>query len=254
MLPIFKSDFSIGKSILTLNHPDETHEGGADSIFEIAKSNNLKEIILVEDCLTGFLEALKKSEPLGVQLIFGLSVSVCNDLSEENKPNSNQDQSKIIVFAKNGSGCKLLNKIYSKAFTEGSGRIDYKNLKKFWSDDVFMCIPFYDSFIFNNAMGFNNCTPELSFTNPTFFTESNGLPFDHLIEKKVLEYCKKNKSKVESAKSIYYKNRSDFAAYQTYKCICNRKFGSSDFGLVNPNLEHCGSREFCFESWKENQL
>ena len=251
MLPLFKSDFSIGKSILTLNHPDKSLDGGSDSIFEIAQSNGLKEVILVENCLTGFLQAIKNSEDLGIQLIFGLSLIVCNDLSQEPKANSRQDESNIIVFAKNGSGCKLLNKIYSKAFTEGYGRIDYKNLKKIWEPDVFLYIPFYDSFIFKNAMGFNNCTPELSFTEPTFFIEENGLPFDSLIREKVLSYCEKNNLKTETAKSIYYKSRDDFAAYQTYKCICNRKYGSADFGLVNPKLEHCGSKEFSFESWKE---
>ena len=43
MIPLFKSHFSIGKSILTLESPDKDKEGGSDSIFSIAKENSLKE-------------------------------------------------------------------------------------------------------------------------------------------------------------------------------------------------------------------
>ena len=53
VLPLFKSHYSLGKSILNLssidNQPDES-----DSIFSILKENDLQELILVEDCLTGF--------------------------------------------------------------------------------------------------------------------------------------------------------------------------------------------------------
>ena len=44
MLPLFKSHFSTGKSILTLFHPDKCVDGGADSVFKLAVDNNLKQI------------------------------------------------------------------------------------------------------------------------------------------------------------------------------------------------------------------
>ena len=114
-----------------------------------------------------------------------------------------------------------------------------------------LSIPFYDSFIFNNAMAFNNCIPDFSFTSPVFFIEDNLLPFDKFIQEKIKNYCSKKKYKIEETKSIYYNKREDFAAYQTYKGICNRSFSSGDVGLVNPRLEHCSSKEFSFESWRE---
>ena len=49
MLALFKSHYSIGKSILTLNDPSKVKDGGSDSVFQIALENNLSEIILVED-------------------------------------------------------------------------------------------------------------------------------------------------------------------------------------------------------------
>jgi len=251
MLPLFKSDFSIGRSILTLEPPEKTKGGGADSILDIALSNDLNEIILVEDSLTGFLQAHKNSEALGLQLLFGLRISTCSDMKSNPKEAGRKDESKIIIFAKGDEGCKLLNQIYSSAFTEGFGRVDYKNLKKLWADDLLLAIPFYDSFIFNNAMAFGNCIPDFSFAAPVFFIENNSLPFDIAIQDKVKEYCLKKKYIIEETKSIYYNKREDLAAFQVYKCICNRSFASGDVGLVNPRLEHCGSAEFSFESWKE---
>ena len=100
MLPIFKSDFSIGKSILTLNLPKDNKKEGSDSIFDIAISNNFEKVVLVEDSLTGFLQALKNSEALNLDIIFGLRISVCSDMNSDPKETNKKDESKIIIFAK----------------------------------------------------------------------------------------------------------------------------------------------------------
>jgi hypothetical protein len=49
----------------------------------------------------------------------------------------------------------------------------------------------------------------------------------------------------QETKSIYYKNRDDFLAYLTFRCINNRS------SLEKPNIDHMCSDEFCFESWME---
>ena len=251
MIPLFKSHFSIGKSILTLDSfPGD--ESSSDSIFSICTENKIEKVVLVEDSLTGFLEAFKNSTDLGLQLIFGLRISVCDDMHDTKANNEH----KVIIFCKNAEGYKFLTKIYSMAFTEGSGKIDFKNLKILWdSDNLLLFIPFYDSFIFRNNLTFSNCIPHFSGFSPSFFIERNELPFDSLLEKKVIDFCETNGYNTELSKSIYYRNRSDFEAYQTYKCICTRRFGRG-VGLDKPNLDHCGSREFCFESWleKENEV
>ena len=46
IMPLFKSHFSIGRSILTLED-EEKEENQPDSIIDIAKDNNLKEVNLV---------------------------------------------------------------------------------------------------------------------------------------------------------------------------------------------------------------
>ena len=102
-------------------------------------------------------------------------------------------------------------------------------------------------------MKFSNCTPNFDFCKPVFFIENNGLPFDDFLQSKVLEYCDSNNFKTEQAKSIYYKQNQDVAALQTYKCITGRSFGNKT--LSKPNLDHFGSDQFSFQSWKkENEI
>lgn len=251
MLPLFKSHYSIGKSILTLNDPSDHKEGGSDSIFSIAQENNLKELVLVEDSLTGFLQAKKNADKLNMKLIFGLRINMKEDASLTNKEDSSNSSHKIILFAKNSKGCQLLNEIYSEAFTKCQNSVDEKLLKKYWNKKhLILAIPFYDSFIFNNLMKFANCTPSFSFCDSTYFIEDNGLPFDRFLQQKVKNFAAKNKNKVELTKSIYYKNKKDVTALQTYKCITGRTFGVKT--LSKPNLDHFGSNEFCFQSWKEH--
>ena len=249
MLPLFKSDYSIGKSILTSEQTST--EDGPTSIFQIAQENNLKELILVEDSLTGFLKCQKNSTELGIKLIFGLRMSFCDDSLETDKDSASNSH-KVIIFAKNSNGCKLLNEIYSYAFTKRGGKLDSNYLNSIWiEEDLKLCIPFYDSFIFNNLMNFSTCILDVGFTNPDFFIEDNCLPFDQMVSEKVKEYCTTNNYNYILSKSIYYHKRSDFSAYQTYKCICSRSSFGRGRSLDKPNLDHCSSKEFSFESWSE---
>ena len=250
MIPLFKSHYSIGKSILTIDHPDSVASDGADSILNIAQENNLKQVTIVEDSLIGFLQAQKLCAELNIQLIFGLRLNVCHKLSKNKKDNAKCTH-KVIIFAKNDSGCKLLNKIYSKAFCDGDGIIDSKGLKDLWIEDsLSLAVPFYDSFIFMNTLHFCNCVPDFSFTSPYFFIEQNYLPFDLKMIDKVQSYCDSNNLQSVPVKSIYYKNKEDFEAFQTYKCICNRRYKQRTLSV--PNIDHLASPEFCWESYLEN--
>jgi len=243
ILPLFKTHYSLGKSILNLsltdNQPDES-----DSVFSILKENKLKELILVEDCMTGFLEAYNNSDELGVKLIFGLRITACLDMKDKSGE-SLKTNSKIIIFTKNNDGYKKLIKIFSLAAREGfyyEPRIDYKNLKKTWDESkLMMVVPFYDSYIFKNTLENNVCVPEFDFTDPTYFLEDNDLPFDDLIKLKVINIS----DKIQRAQSVYYKNKEDFKAYLTFKCINKRST------LDKPELQHMTSDEFCVEGWKE---
>lgn len=246
MTPVFRSTFSYGKSILTLD--SHSKESGSDSLIEICKENGIKDVVLVEDNLTSFMKAFKACEANDLDLYYGLRLTFCNDMSEE----TGESDHKNIIFARDDRGCKLLNKIYSKAFTEGNGKIDYKSFKEFWDKDALsFVVPFYDSFIHENNFKLKRCLPDIKDFNPVFWQEYSELPFDHLLLKKVKDYTE-GKYKLAKVKSILYKDRKDVEALQTYKILSNRSFSKSS-SLSSPNLDHFGSDQFCFESYLQQR-
>ena len=93
-------------------------------------------------------------------------------------------------------------------------------------------------------MGHATCIPDFNKISPVFFIESNNLPFDPLVEKRVLNYAK-GKHETIKTQSIFYKDKKDFKAYLTFRCINNRS------NLGRPGLDHMSSDEFCLESWRE---
>ena len=243
MIPLFKSHYSLGRSILTLEDKDEKDDY-PDSIIQICKENKMKELYLVEDNMSSFLEAYSNCRKNNIKLNYGLRISVTelmSDKSEESKTKS----SKIILFFKNKKGYQQLTKLYSIAAKEGfyyEPRLDYETISKNWTDDLILCIPFYDSFIFNNTLKNSLCIPQFDFTKPIFFIEDNDLPFDSLVKQKALSFAEKNDLKIYKAQSVFYKEKKDFKAYLTFRCINNRSV------LNKPNLDHMSSNEFCFES------
>ena len=220
MIPFFKTHASIGKSILRI-----------DNVYEMTK--DFDEVYFIEDSMTGFPEAFRK---FGERLRFGLRFSIYNEDHNE------ESESKMIAFANGDTGAKELYKL----FTEQS---DIKITKPWdFTKDLQYVVPFYDSFLHKNLTTFSNCVIDLPFDVP-FILEDNNLPFDCLIEDKILSYCKNNPNTHFCGKSIYYENKEDVLAFQTYKLICNRRIGRT-YDLSNPGLDHFGSDEFCFESWK----
>jgi DNA polymerase-3 subunit alpha len=245
MIPLFKSHYSLGRSILTLEDKSEVDDY-PDSIIQIAKENKLKEVFLVEDNMSSFLEAYTNTRNNDIKLNYGLRITITESI-EDKSEESRSKNSKIIIFFKNNQGYSLLTRLYSKASKEGfyyEPRLDYKTLSENWTNDLLLCIPFYDSFIYNNTLRNFICVPNFSFTKPIVFIEDNDLPFDIIVKNKMLNFIKENNLEVFAVKSIYYKTKKDFKSYLTFRCINNRTT------LNKPEIEHMSSDSFSFEEWK----
>jgi DNA polymerase III subunit alpha len=246
MIPLFKSHYSVGRSILNLSSADETSISDS-SILLISKKAGLKDVFLVDDSMSGFLEAYMNCEELELNLIFGLRITLCSDISQKNEE-SRSSNSKITIFCKSTGGYQRLVKIFGEGAKDGfyyEPRVDVSILKKHWSnEDLMICVPFYDSFLFSNFLNGGRYVPDFSFCKPTFFVEDNELPFDGILKDKVDSYCK-DTYEMQRVKSIFYNKREDFISYLTFKCINKRTT------LNKPNLDHMCSEEFCFESWQE---
>ena len=225
MIPLFKTHASIGRSILRI-----------EDVKRIADENQFDEVYFVEDTMVGFPEAFRT---FGDKLRFGYRFSIFNE------DGSDDSESKMIVFADGDEGCQELYDLYTRSFDEKlkTPWNDYKNLK--------FAVPFYDSFLHKNLVGFANCMPNLP-KQLWFFTEDNGLPFDGILNSKIKDFVEKNSHALIKVKSIYYENKEDVEAFQTYKCICNRQPGRQA-SLSNPRLDHFGSDRFCIEAWKEDK-
>ena len=244
VLPFFKSHYSLGRSILTLEKPEQSKPHLADSIFDIVKDNNLDKFFLIEDSFSGFLQAHSNAKSIKSQLIFGLRLSVTDNMLEKTE-DSLSKRSKIVIIAKNKAGIDKLIKIYSTAAKDGfyyEPCTDFNYLSNIWDEkELSLVVPFYDSFLHRNVLYGKNCVPNFNFCQPCFSIEDNNLPFDFLIEGRVKEYCA-GKFETIRAKSIYYKSKKDYLAYLTFKCINNRTT------LEKPNMDHMSSNEFCWES------
>jgi len=246
-IPLFKSHYSLGKSILTLAKAGSSEADEPSSIIDIAKKLNLENLHLVDDSISGFLEAYKSCEDAKLNLRFGLRLTVCDDIDNKTAE-SREKEHKVIIYILNTDGYYDLIKISTLASIQGFyyyPRIDCKNLKKLWNDkNLHLCVPFYDSYVFKNNLSYSICVPDFSFCNPTYFVEDNNLPYDEILKSKVEEITTDKQPAVKT-QSVYYENKEDFLAYLTFRCISERTT------LNKPNLEHCSSNEFCAESFKE---
>jgi len=246
-VPLFKSHYSLGKSILTLAKAGSSEEDEPSSVIDIAKKLNLENLHVVDDSISGFLEAYKSCEDAKLNLRFGLRLTVCDDIDNKTAE-SRAKEHKVIVFITNTDGYYDLIKISSLASTQGFyyyPRIDCKKLKDLWNEkNLALCIPFYDSYVFKNSLTYSICVPDFSFCNPTYFVEDNNLPFDEILKFKIEEITT-DKLLAVKTQSIYYENKEDFLAYLTFRCISERTT------LNKPNLDHCSSNEFSAESFKE---
>lgn len=230
MTPLFKSQFSVGKSILT-----------AEKILDIAKINQLEKVVLLEDNFYGFRIFNSIFQEEAIPFVFGLKISVvntCGDYSE--KP------SKLALFAKNNEGIRDLKKMSSTASLNDQNSLILSDYTKEDFENLKVCVPFYDSYIFNNLFYFGLSHIDINHLDPIYFIEDNNHPFDFQI-KSVIESLD---VKTHNVKTILHHNKEEFSALQMYKAACNRSGGKSPT-FQNPNLNHFCSDEFCWESYKD---
>lgn len=251
VLPLFKSHFSLGKSILTLEKPTGKENSYPISIFDLLTLNKLPTLVLVDDCISGLLQASKIAAEQKIKLVFGIRFDVCEDVSQKDEP-SLLKRAKYIVFAKNSRGYATLIKMWSFASQDGfyySPCIDFKTLRSMWNADVTLAVPFYDSFLHLNTLCSHVHVPNLDgFNEVVLFTESNELPFDEIIANKVGEYAQRHSYPTLNAQSIFYKSPEDYLAYITFRCL-NNKGHTRRSTLERPELDHMTSDTFNFDRW-----
>ncbi len=250
IIPLFSTSASTKQGgIFTLEKPNSnvTRKFAPISLVNLAKEEKLKEITLVESNFINFMVAHKNLSEIDCQFKFGLKLVVCEDINNKSE-DSFKTESKVVVFLKSDKGYKNLIKIFTKAATDGFyyiPRIDWKNLKELFSENLILALPYYSSFLARNTLTFSSIAPDLP-TAPIILKEINQeIPFDYILDEVIDKYSKSNNYKIENVKSIYYKNRIDAKKFLIWRCILERKIWDK------PNMDSMCSREFSWEAYKE---
>lgn len=248
IIPIFTSDGSISKSILTSDESAEIKDDAPVSIWSIAKEFNIDPVVILETSMVNFISHYKNAQKLGKQLIFGCRFRIVNDnydLSED----SMKTESCVSVFMKNSNGYRDLIRLYSAINANKDTfyyypRGSWKLLQKYWTDNLLMLIPFYSSFITKNTLNYGyRCVPEFGKIRPVFVLESHELPFDEILREKTIHYANENKLEVIEGSSIYYFKDSDSRQYQVFRAIHERS------SFQKPELSYFCQNTFSHESY-----
>jgi DNA polymerase III alpha subunit len=232
--------------VLTLEEAGKTKPGNPISICDLAKTHSLKQVIIVDERIDGYLEAYKNIQKSGIsQLVYGIKMCVCADASDKSDE-SVKTESNIIIFIKNTAGYSDLIRIYNRAWTDGfhhHGRTDWKTLKTYWTDNLALALPFFSSCIAKNTLTLSSIVPDFP-VSPVLFREiDSGLPFAPLIEEALNRFAGDKGLAIQDTKSIYYASRSDYDAYSVFRAIGNRG------QYQRPQVDHMASDRFSLEDY-----
>lgn len=249
IIPIFFSDSSQRALNVWWPEKDCVSPDGPQSILTLAKKAGLKEVYFVSTRFYDMISAWRLCEENGLQLIFGLEMWICSN-PEEHTEASIADESKVIIWMRSGDGYKDLIKLYSKVYTNIKNKYykfrgSYNILKEFWTDNLLLTIPFFDSFLARNTLNYGSAIVPDFPMKPIFIREINsGLPFAPLIDE-ALDNFTKGEYEIMKTKTIYYPDYSDSKAWTVYRTIKER----SSFN--KPQLDYCCSDNFCLSDYLE---
>lgn len=301
IIALWSSHYSYTEAILTFEEAGKTEVGNPSSIIDLAREHHLKQVVVCDSRIDGFLEAYKHlskpfkatpPKPLSdyirdeqgdkkkpneedqanaqkaldkatvkyereklwstepIQLLYGVKMVVCADMTIKDDA-SLRTESKIIIFIKNTQGYSDLIKLYNRAWTDGfyyQGRLDWALLKRFWTPNLMLALPFFSSFIKVNTLSFSSIVPEFPCPSSEIWClkeVDSGLPFVPLIENALHEFVTQNGAQIQEVKSIYYARPEDFMAYQTFRAIGEHGEYSA------PNVSHLASDRFSFAAYRE---
>ena len=252
IIPLFSVSSSLkGGGVFTTEKAgaakDSGRVRGPVSLCDLAKDEGMKKLTIVASNFADFMTGYKNLAKAGCDMAFGLKVVVCDDIAVKDEE-SLKSESKVVLFMRSDKAYHALINLYTKAATDGFyyvPRLDWKTLRYMWSDELILGLPFYSSFLAKNTLTFAAITPDLP-VKPVLLREAGQeMPFDDLLNGAVDQYAAASGAEVQPVKSIYYKRREDAKAWQVWQAILRRT------GWDNPGLEHCCSREFSYESFKE---
>lgn len=193
-----------------------------------------------------------------IQLIFGLKLTVVPDMAQKDAASELQE-SNVIVFMKDVTAnpevqspsyadlVAINNAAWTTGWHKGRGRIDWATLKRLWTPNLVLALPFFSSFIQRNTLTFATIVPDLPCAPWVFKEVDSELPFAHLIDEAVDHYVKETGCAVQQVKSIYYEGagKSTFREFSVMKARANHGTFS------NPRCDNMASDRFSFQAYQD---
>ena len=170
IIPIFKTQGSIGRSLLTAENEDEIIENSPVSIFALAHKFNLDKLVVIDNSFLEFPRLYKTCNEKNIQLIFGLNFTLCNDISQKNDE-SLLSNCEVSVLMKNSEGYKDLIKLNDAINGNADGfyyetRGDYSILKSHLSNNLQLLIPPHNNFLERNLIYNGKVIPDFGKIKP----------------------------------------------------------------------------------------
>lgn len=265
ILPVFRSHYSQSLSLLTLAEPGKAKPGNPISVFDLVQEGGLKDVVISDTRIDGFIEAYKTASKLGLRLCYGIQLVCCADCADRSME-SRRTESRVIVFIRGGSineaslpqGYSDLLRIWSRAWgREGHvtfrfggeehayGRTDWKTLKALWTPNLVLALPYVGSFIARNTLSFNRLTADLPVTPWLMKERMSGLPYASILDEAIDLYATQTGAPVMSTKTICYKDRAAFEPYVTLRAL------GAGGTWEDPNVDHLCSDTWCWEVYRE---
>jgi DNA polymerase III alpha subunit len=250
IIPLFYDDSS-GKSINTWIEPDKEVEGGPASIIRLVKDLGLTQCVFISSTFYPYMTALNLCQKHGIQLIFGLEIPMCPNRLDHSEESVRQNH-KVIILGKNSQSYYDLIKLYTAYKTDKDAkyykyRCDDELLGKYWTDNLILGIPFFDSFIANNLLVHNsNIIPKFPSENLILFQEQGSEhPHEELINGAIDRFNSEGKHQEIKTKTIFYENRVDSKPWLVYRGVLHRA------SYHKPEMDYCCSDSFCVENYRE---
>lgn len=255
-LPIFTTDYSIGRSILTV----DALKRGKDnkllaplkndspvSILAIAEAFDIKKTVIVDNSFTGYWQMYKNFSDIGREFVFGWKVEVVNNAAQKDEE-STLTGSNIIIFLKNSQSYYSLVKWVTVANCKNHfnrSRLDWQNLSDLYDTDLFEVASCgYSGFISRNLTRYNACcAPKWGKIKPLLFYQEQNLPIDNLIKDGIFNYAKANNFETCRLHQSYYLRDQDSEANLVFRCINRRST------LSKPENPMFCSTGFSYESY-----
>ncbi len=203
-----------------------------DELIEEAKKNEMDSIALTDaGNLYGAIEFYKKCKKEEIKPIIGIDAYLSARTRFDKEAGVDKPRTRIILLSKNYEGYKNLMKIVSKSYLEGfyyKPRIDYDLLKRY-NKGIIILIPSFSSET-TKALRVSdekkakeivdwyieNYGKENVFYEITHHPEIEGHTNS---QKKVKNFCAKNKIPLVAGQEVYYIHSEDRLAYETMQKI-----------------------------------